>query len=80
MIQKSFVVSLSFIIIITATQLFCQQITTPRLSPQACIKQTIGISTIEIHYQRPGVKDRVIWGKLVPYGWSPGVPWGSKGL
>jgi tetratricopeptide (TPR) repeat protein len=68
-----------FIILIWVTKslLFSQQITTPRLSPQAEVKQTIGISTIEIKYQRPGVKERDIWGALVPYGWNTGVPWGS---
>jgi tetratricopeptide (TPR) repeat protein len=62
---------------VTTNSLFSQQITTPRISPQAEVKQTIGISTIEIKYQRPGVKDRAIWGNLVPYGWNEGVPWGS---
>jgi len=44
------------------------QINTPRGSQMATVSQTIGISTIEITYSRPSVKEREIWGKLVPYG------------
>jgi hypothetical protein len=44
-------------------------ITTPRTpSPAAKVQQTIGISTVTVKYSRPSVKDREIWGKLVPYG------------
>ena len=46
-------------------------ITTPRNpSPAASVSQTIGISSITVHYSRPSVKGREIWGKLVPYGWN----------
>lgn len=46
-------------------------ITTPRAaSPAASISQTIGISTVAVTYSRPSVKEREIWGKLVPYGWN----------
>jgi len=44
------------------------QITTPRGSQMATVSQTVGTSTIEITYSRPSVKDRDIWGALVPYG------------
>ncbi len=48
-----------------------QAITTPRTpSPAAAISQTIGISTVDVNYSRPSVKNREIWGKLVPYGWN----------
>lgn len=40
----------------------------PRVSPMASVSQTIGESTeITVTYNRPGVKGREIWGKLVPY-------------
>ncbi len=42
-----------------------------RVSPQATVSQNIGFATITIDYSRPGVKDREIWGKLVPYGLAP---------
>jgi hypothetical protein len=39
----------------------------PRPSPGAAAKQTIGLTDLSVSYSRPGVKDRVIWGGLVPY-------------
>ena len=46
-------------------------ITVPRTpSPAASVTQTIGLSTITIDYSRPSVKEREIWGKIVPYGWN----------
>jgi len=46
-----------------------------RLSPAASVKQTIGITDVAVTYSRPGVKGRVIWGKLVPYNevWRAGA-------
>ncbi len=48
---------------------------TPQVSPKASISQTIGITDVTITYHRPGVKGRVIWGGLVPYGkiWRVGA-------
>jgi hypothetical protein len=40
---------------------------TPRVSPDAVVKQTIGTTDLTVTYCRPGVKSRVIWGDLVPY-------------
>lgn len=54
-----------------ASTLFAQPITSPRTpSPAASMKQTIGISTVEVKYSRPAVKGRPVWGQLVPYGWN----------
>lgn len=48
-----------------------QGITTPRTpSPAAQVAQTIGISTVTVKYSRPSVKNREVWGKMVPYGWN----------
>jgi TolA-binding protein len=48
-----------------------QGVTTPRTpSPAANISQTIGISTVQVNYSRPAVKNREVWGILVPYGWN----------
>ncbi|MFN8344158.1 MAG: DUF2911 domain-containing protein [Spirosomataceae bacterium] len=48
-----------------------QGITTPRTpSPAAQVAQTIGISTVIVKYSRPSVKNREVWGKMVPYGWT----------
>ena len=51
------------------------QLTLPRPSPKASVTQTVGVTEVSIHYSRPGVKDRKIWGELVPYGqvWRTGA-------
>ncbi len=51
------------------------QMDLPRLSPEASLSQTIGITNIHVEYFRPGVKERVIWGDLVPYNemWRTGA-------
>lgn len=41
--------------------------TLPRVSPNASVSQTIGVTEVEINYGRPSVRDRVIYGDLVPY-------------
>ncbi len=47
------------------------QVTLPRTpSPGAVASQTVGISTITVKYSRPSVKNRKVWGELVPYGWN----------
>lgn len=43
------------------------QIQTPQASPTATLTQKVGLTEIEITYSRPGVKDRTIFGDLVPY-------------
>ena len=66
-----------FIICIFAVSeiLFAQDFRTPRPSPGATVTQTIGVTDVTIHYSRPGVKNRVIWGQLVPYNkvWRTGA-------
>jgi hypothetical protein len=65
--------------ILTALIFVCTSITAqdiiPRPSPAASVSQTIGYTTITITYCRPGVKDRQIWGDLVPYNeiWRTGA-------
>jgi len=51
------------------------QLELPRLSPEASVSQTIGITKVTVEYFRPGVKNRVIWGELVPYNeiWRTGA-------
>ncbi len=47
----------------------------PRLSPKAYVGQMVGYVNVEINYGTPGVKDRKIWGELVPYNkiWRTGA-------
>lgn len=51
------------------------QLELPRLSQQATVTQRVGLTDVSITYSRPGVKGRVIWGQLVPYGpmWRTGA-------
>lgn len=51
------------------------QVKIPRPSPKSTIKQIVGLTHVEINYSRPGVKGRVIFGELVPYGelWRTGA-------
>ena len=44
-----------------------------RPSLKASVAHRLGVDTdITIDYSRPGVKERKIWGELVPYGLAPG--------
>ncbi|AXT59141.1 DUF2911 domain-containing protein [Aquimarina sp. AD10] len=58
------------------------QLQTPEASQRATVSQRVGITDITIDYGRPSVKEREIWGKLVPYGFndlgfgtSKSAPW-----
>jgi tetratricopeptide (TPR) repeat protein len=42
-----------------------------RVSPQAKVMQNISFATFEIDYSRPSVRDRIIYGNIVPYGLAP---------
>jgi tetratricopeptide (TPR) repeat protein len=44
-----------------------QNLTLPDASQKALLMQTVGLTDITINYHRPGVKEREVWGKLVPY-------------
>ena len=39
----------------------------PKASQRATVSQTVGLTTVSISYDRPAVKGREVWGKLVPY-------------
>lgn len=47
----------------------------PAASPACTIKQRVGLTDIQVAYSRPGVKDRTIFGGIVPYGvvWRTGA-------
>ncbi len=51
------------------------QLDLPRESQSATVVQRIGTTDISVAYSRPGVKDRTIWGEVVPYGevWRMGA-------
>ena len=56
------------------------QIKTPAPSPTATLSQEVGLVDFEVNYSRPGMKDRVIFGDLVPYGevWRTGANRSTK--
>lgn len=64
----------SFLILFSLSNIFAQ-LKTPRPSPNASVSQMIGVTEVTIHYSRPGVKNRIIWGELVPYNevWRTGA-------
>jgi len=70
-------------IYLSITAIFCAfgihsleaQVQAPAASPLSTVVQDVGLSKIEITYSRPGVKDRTIFGDLIPYGefWRTGA-------
>lgn len=39
----------------------------PQSSPKGSVEQIVGLTKVKVDYSRPSVKDRVIFGELVPY-------------
>ncbi|HOB52749.1 MAG TPA: DUF2911 domain-containing protein [Acidobacteriota bacterium] len=62
-------------LVLVAIPLQAQGLEMPRVSPKAVVTQTIGTTTVTVTYCRPGVKERAIWGGLVPYNevWRTGA-------
>lgn len=52
----------------------------PQASPAATVNQRVGLTDIQINYNRPGAKGRVVFGKLVPYDhvWRTGANTATK--
>ncbi len=64
--------------LLTATSALLAQappLVLPVASPRATISQRVGLTTIDVTYNRPAVKGRKVWGGLVPYGqvWRAGA-------
>ncbi|MCB0329303.1 MAG: DUF2911 domain-containing protein [Bdellovibrionales bacterium] len=47
----------------------------PAPSPQSTVSQQIGVTDVSVSYSSPGVKERTVFGELVPYGevWRTGA-------
>lgn len=56
------------------------QVTTPAPSPLCKMEQKVGLTDVTLEYSRPGIKDRTIFGGLVPYNemWRTGANSSSK--
>lgn len=65
----------SFLMIVIFAAVMNAQVDLPRLSPNASVSQTVGYTNITVTYCSPGVKERKIWGGLVPYNqvWRTGA-------
>lgn len=52
----------------------------PRPSPAASVSQRVGLTDIRVEYSSPGVKDRKVFGELVPFGelWRTGANQATK--
>lgn len=52
----------------------------PQASPSCTLKQRVGLTDIEVVYSRPSVKERAIFGAMVPYGkvWRTGANQATK--
>jgi tetratricopeptide (TPR) repeat protein len=65
------------LVLLAASAAFAQsvQLNLPRDSQRASVSQRIGITDITVNYHRPLVKNRAIWGKVVPHGqvWRAGA-------
>ena len=74
------IISTSFALILITTFTNAQTIKTPAASPQQTVTQDFGLGQIKIEYGRPGVKDRVIFGELVPFNqpWRTGANGSTK--
>jgi hypothetical protein len=70
--MKKLIIALAIILAPFATE---AQIKTPQASPKAVIKQTVGLTDIEVVYSRPGARGRAVFGNLVPFGktWRTGA-------
>lgn len=56
-----------FLFIFFVTLRLSAQVPRPQLSPKAKIIQTVGLSEVTIDYSRPSVRQRTVFGDLVPY-------------
>ncbi|QXP74570.1 DUF2911 domain-containing protein [Tenacibaculum sp. AHE15PA] len=56
------------------------QIKTPAPSPVSKLEQAVGLSDVTVEYSRPGVRDRAIFGNLVPFDkvWRTGANENTK--
>ena len=75
--MKNFILTLLLMVGMVA---FSQAQDKPAPSPSGMIKQTVGLTDISVEYSRPGKKDRVVFGELVPYGkmWRAGANAATK--
>lgn len=75
--MKKYFLSLVMCLGLLSTQ---AQVKTPAPSPLSKVEQSVGLTDFTLEYSRPGVKNRTIFGDLVPYGkkWRTGANRATK--
>lgn len=70
--NEKILIALAIILAPFATE---AQIKTPQASPKGYIKQTVGLTDVEVTYSRPSARGRAVFGNLVPFGkiWRTGA-------
>ncbi|MEO8239884.1 MAG: DUF2911 domain-containing protein [Flavobacterium sp.] len=70
--MKKLFIAVSIILVSFAAN---AQIKTPQASPKGYIKQTVGLTDVEVTYSRPSARGRAVFGNLVPFGkmWRTGA-------
>lgn len=58
---------LLLLLALVGTTFYASAQTLPKPSPEAEVKQLVGATQIELKYSRPGVKERTVFGELVPF-------------
>ncbi|MFS4491709.1 DUF2911 domain-containing protein [Maribacter sp. 2308TA10-17] len=74
--MKNYILIMALFVALTAHA----QLSLPAQSPSANIKQTIGLTEVEISYSRPSARERTIFGDLLPYNefWRVGANAATK--
>ena len=63
--KKMIKIAAMFLVVLTTSNAIAQEL--PQPSPKAKVEQRIGLTDVTVEYSRPSVKDRTIWGELVPF-------------
>ncbi|WP_439882831.1 DUF2911 domain-containing protein [Pontibacter sp. MBLB2868] len=73
--RNIFALILLFAALLLTSEQANAQLKLPQASPEAFVKQTIGLTDISVSYHAPSVKGRKVFGGLVPYGklWRAGA-------
>jgi hypothetical protein len=80
MTKKFRLIAVAILLCLTGGFLNAQTLKVPAPSPTQTLDQAFALSNIKIEYSRPGIKNRVVFGDLVPYGkvWRTGANSATK--
>lgn len=70
---------LTFVLLLSVTAIY-GQVEVPAPSPFSKLEQKVGLTDVTVEYSRPGAKNRLIFGELVPFGemWRTGANASTK--